>query len=33
VAVSKMELLELVRKAEAGDVDLLREVFGCWPRR
>jgi putative transposase len=25
VAVSKMELLELVRKAEAGDVDFLRE--------
>jgi putative transposase len=28
VAVSKMELLELVRKAEAGDVDFLREGVG-----
>jgi hypothetical protein len=33
VAVSKMELLELVSKAEGGDVDFLREVSGCWPRR
>ena len=33
MAVSKMELLELVRKAEVGDVDFLREGSGCWPRR
>ncbi len=33
MAITKMELLELVRNAEGGDVDFLREGGGCWRRR
>jgi len=33
VVTTKMELLELLSKAEGGDVDWLREGCGSWPRR
>jgi hypothetical protein len=31
--VTTMDLLELLRKADGGDVDFLREGYGCSPRR
>ena len=33
MAMFKMELLELLRKADGADVDFLREGYGCLPRR
>jgi hypothetical protein len=33
VVVFKMELYELLRKADGADIDLLREGCGPWPRR
>lgn len=33
VAITTMELIELVRNAEIGDVDFLREGDGSWRRR
>jgi hypothetical protein len=33
VVVSKMELSELLRKADGADVDFLREGSAPWPRR
>jgi hypothetical protein len=33
MAVTTMELLALLRKADGGDVDFLREGCGCSPRR
>ena len=33
MAVTTMDLLELLRKADGADVDFLREACGCSPRR
>jgi hypothetical protein len=33
MAVTAMELLELLGKADGADVDFLREGCGCWRRR
>jgi hypothetical protein len=33
MAVTTMELKELLRKVEGADVDFLREGCGCSPRR
>jgi hypothetical protein len=33
MAVTTMDLLELLRKADGADVDFLREGCGCWLRR
>jgi hypothetical protein len=33
MAVTTMELMELLRKADDGDIDFLRKGCGCWPKR